>query len=110
MFRVIQNNPGLSGQMASVITVVATTDYQVVYYDHWEDGYDFDPEDPNNPGSALWPALGGLRNDMGAYGGPGAVNWWPSPAGGPIVTGLSVTPPSVADDGTLTLEATGEIR
>ncbi len=29
-----------------------------------------DPEDPNNPGNALWPARGTLRNDMGAYGGP----------------------------------------
>ncbi len=29
-----------------------------------------DPPDPNNPGSALWPAQGGWRNDMGAYGGP----------------------------------------
>ena len=28
-----------------------------------------DIEDPNNPGSALWPALGSLRNDMGANGG-----------------------------------------
>ncbi len=30
-----------------------------------------DPEDPDNPGSALWPSMGALRNDMGAYGGPG---------------------------------------
>jgi hypothetical protein len=29
-----------------------------------------DPEDPLNPGFALWPALGLLRNDMGVYGGP----------------------------------------
>ena len=29
-----------------------------------------DPEDPNNPGMALYPALGTVRNDMGAYGGP----------------------------------------
>lgn len=29
-----------------------------------------DPEDPSNPGTALWPALGTLRNDMGAFGGP----------------------------------------
>ena len=29
-----------------------------------------DPPDPNNVGFALWPAEGGLRNDMGAYGGP----------------------------------------
>lgn len=29
-----------------------------------------DVEDPLNPGFPLWPALGGLRNDVGAYGGP----------------------------------------
>jgi len=34
-----------------------------------------DPEDPNNPGYALWPAMGTIRNDMGAYGGPGAAGW-----------------------------------
>ena len=34
-----------------------------------------DFEDPNNPGYALYPALGTIRNDMGAYGGPGAANW-----------------------------------
>ena len=31
-----------------------------------------DPEDPGNPGYALWPSLGLIRNDMGAYGGGGA--------------------------------------
>lgn len=34
-----------------------------------------DPEDPANPGFALWPALGTIRNDMGAYGGSGASGW-----------------------------------
>jgi hypothetical protein len=29
-----------------------------------------DPEDPGNPGFALFPSRGGLHNDMGAYGGP----------------------------------------
>jgi hypothetical protein len=29
-----------------------------------------DPEDPESPGNALYPSLGTLRNDMGAYGGP----------------------------------------
>ncbi|MBN2366950.1 MAG: right-handed parallel beta-helix repeat-containing protein [Calditrichaeota bacterium] len=33
-----------------------------------------DVEDPQNPGYALWPAMGFLRNDMGAYGGPGFRN------------------------------------
>ena len=28
-----------------------------------------DPEDPNNTGFALYPSRGGLRNDIGAYGG-----------------------------------------
>jgi hypothetical protein len=28
-----------------------------------------DPEDPGNPGLAEWPSLGGVTNDMGAYGG-----------------------------------------
>jgi len=31
-----------------------------------------DPEDPNSTGEALFPAQGLLRNDMGAYGGPGS--------------------------------------
>jgi len=34
-----------------------------------------DPEDPANPGYALYPALGLLRNDMGAYGGGGSGYW-----------------------------------
>lgn len=31
-----------------------------------------DDEDPLNPGLAAWPSLGGLRNDIGAFGGPWA--------------------------------------
>ena len=34
-----------------------------------------DPEDPFNPGYALWPAMGTTRNDMGTFGGSG-VNYW----------------------------------
>jgi hypothetical protein len=35
----------------------------------------YDPEDPSNPGNAVWPARGGLRNDIGAYGGPGSFSF-----------------------------------
>ena len=35
----------------------------------------YDPEDPNNPGYALYPAMGTIINDMGAYGGPNAIGW-----------------------------------
>ncbi|RJP76055.1 MAG: M28 family peptidase [Candidatus Zixiibacteriota bacterium] len=34
-----------------------------------------DPEDPANPGLALWPARGAVRNDMGAFGGHGSQSW-----------------------------------
>ncbi|MCP4547606.1 MAG: hypothetical protein GY835_14195 [bacterium] len=33
----------------------------------------FDPDDPDNSGAALFPARGALRNDVGAYGGPFAM-------------------------------------
>ncbi len=52
----------------------------------------------------------GTRNNHGAYGGPGAAAFWPSPTGGPVVTNLSVTPPSVPTGGTISIQATGEIR
>jgi PKD repeat protein len=34
-----------------------------------------DIEDPLNPGYALFPALGSITNDMGAYGGPNSSTW-----------------------------------
>ena len=34
-----------------------------------------DVEDPNNPGNPLYPAMGTLRNDMGAFGGEG-FQWY----------------------------------
>ncbi|MCI5222319.1 MAG: DUF11 domain-containing protein, partial [Candidatus Electrothrix sp. AR4] len=34
------------GGMHSVIALTAWSDSTTVYYDHWEDGYDFDPENP----------------------------------------------------------------
>ena len=47
-----------------------------------------DPQDPANPGFALWPAMGSLTNDMGAYGGPGSA---------PIVVGVEALPTSAED-------------
>jgi flagellar hook capping protein FlgD/polymorphic membrane protein len=35
----------------------------------------YDPEDPTNPGYALYPAMGTVINDMGAYGGPNVIGW-----------------------------------
>jgi hypothetical protein len=49
----------------------------------------------------------GTRNDKGAYGGPGAIGFWPLP-GLPIVTGLTITPSTVATGGTISIQATGK--
>ena len=35
-----------------------------------------DPESMFRPGYAQLPARGTIRNDMGAYGGPAAADWW----------------------------------
>ena len=34
--------------MHTVISITSAGDNTTVYYDHWEDGYDFDPDDPEN--------------------------------------------------------------
>ncbi|MFH0887220.1 MAG: hypothetical protein V1843_03530, partial [bacterium] len=52
----------------------------------------------------------GSRNDMGAYGGPGAADWKPITSGLPVVTQIIVSPNPVAKDGTITIKATGKIQ
>lgn len=51
----------------------------------------------------------GTRNDIGAYGGPGAASFWPY-GYGPIVTGISATPMRVEQNGTITINATARVR
>ena len=48
-----------------------------------------DPEDPNKPGYALYPALGIVRNDIGAYGGPNSSDW--------LVTAVASKPEELAN-------------
>jgi predicted outer membrane repeat protein len=45
----------------------------------------YDPEDPSNPGYALYPAMGTVHNDMGAYGGPNAIGWVPVPVNDEVI-------------------------
>lgn len=52
----------------------------------------------------------GTRNNQGACGGPYAAAFWPYPSGGPVITNLTVTPASVPQGGTITIQATGEVR
>ncbi|MCK4654019.1 MAG: right-handed parallel beta-helix repeat-containing protein [Candidatus Cloacimonetes bacterium] len=45
----------------------------------------YDPEDPDNPGFALYPSMGTIINDMGAYGGPNAIGWIPVPVNDDVI-------------------------
>jgi len=44
----IDNDPTVSNGMHYVVGVTASADNTVVYYDHWEDGYEY-PGDPGYP-------------------------------------------------------------
>jgi hypothetical protein len=51
----------------------------------------------------------GSRNDIGAYGGPGATSFWPY-GFGPIVTNITSSPMRVEQNGTITINATAQTR
>lgn len=51
----------------------------------------------------------GTRNDLGAYGGPDSAGFFPSPEGGPTIRTMSIFPSSVPKNGTITLQATGQV-
>jgi len=51
----------------------------------------------------------GTRNDLGAYGGPDSAGFFPSPEGGPTIRTMSLFPSSVPKNGTITLQATGQV-
>ncbi|MBN1993442.1 MAG: DUF11 domain-containing protein [Anaerolineae bacterium] len=57
-----------SNQMRSVVTVVATTDNQVFYYDHWEDGFEADIFSPIQSSTEIYgdgdPDNGGSGADI----------------------------------------------
>lgn len=51
----------------------------------------------------------GTVPDVGAYGGPGAADFWPYPAGGPTITDLQVTP-VVSQGAKVSIKATATSR
>jgi len=63
--------------------------------------------DTGNPG---YLDVDGTVSDMGIFGGPASALFWPYGDGGPVVTGLTVTPSQVPEGGTLSIKATVEIR
>ena len=54
IFENLDNDPDLveASGMHNVTAVTATLDNTTIYYDHWEDGYDFNPDAPDNVSSS----------------------------------------------------------
>lgn len=65
-----------------------------------------------NAGSPLIGDLDpdGSRNDIGVYGGPGLAFIQSYSSGRPVVTNLTITPSNVNQNGTFTLQATGQAQ
>lgn len=104
------NNP--SGNFHdTVVTFCSTVD--PLYVDASTGDYRLSSESPcRNAGSPDRNARNpdGSRNDMGAYGGPGAAGFYDGYGNGPVVTDLHVTPGSVVEGQTITITATGKAQ
>lgn len=45
---------GISSSMRTVISIVPNADNAVIYYDHWEDGYELDIKNPTQSTTQIW--------------------------------------------------------
>ena len=83
-----------SNQMRSVVTVVATADNQVFYYDHWEDGYEADILNPAQSTTEVYgdgdPTNGGTGSDILSVG--DIINLKSDGSGGGINATVPVNP------------------
>ena len=101
---VADERPGFSGYIVEADKLVK---FAAVLRDEF--GYDY----LSSVTGVDYPADEKLEVVYHAYkttGGPGAVNYWPDPPGGPVVTDLTVSPSSVPQGGTVTITVTGEVR
>ena len=48
IFEDMDNDPPVGDYMDAIITVAAAADSTTLYYDHWENGYNFDPDNPSS--------------------------------------------------------------
>jgi len=58
--------------------------------------------------SSFYDDPDGSQNDMGAYGGPEAANWWRDPFTGPTIENVTIDPPQIRPGGTVTIRATAK--
>ena len=57
-----------------------------------------------------WLNPDGTRNDLGAYGGPGAATFYTNPNDGPIIRNVTIDQGMVPKGSTFTIRATGAVR
>lgn len=60
-------NLWVRGKMVSLVSVAISTDDTVIYYDHWEDGYEKDATNPKSQNTGIWGdgnASNGCRPDV----------------------------------------------
>jgi hypothetical protein len=66
-----RGNMWVRGKMVSLVSVAISTDDTIIYYDHWEDGYEIDPTNPRSRNSGIWGdgnAANGCRPDIALNG------------------------------------------
>ncbi len=70
MYRIFSQFGATGTAMHTIITITAWADNTTVYYDHWEDGYDFDPDNPLTADETVVLASSG---DFHTFSDPGGV-------------------------------------
>lgn len=66
-------------------------------------------KDAGHPGIGFLDA-DGTRNDIGAYGGPGAQHFYTNPNDGPVIRSVTIDQGMVPKGSTFTIRATGAVR
>ncbi len=66
MFESIDNNEELdeADGLRTFISITSSTDNTTIYYDHWEDGFDFNPLDPSSADETVTLASGGTSHNF----------------------------------------------
>lgn len=53
-FYAVNTGFGLTGNIKTVISITVSTDNSIIYYDHWEDGYESDINNPTQSTTQIW--------------------------------------------------------
>ncbi len=105
---VYANTQGNMGRWTSLGEHTITTDPLVDVRTHYRFTSQSSPAVNTGHPSSFYDDPDGSQNDIGAYGGPEAANWWRDPFTGPTVENVTIDPPQVRPGGTVTIRATAK--